>query len=632
MGLQCFLFSADQEASGKIRQVLADLNVEVESCPDAVQAVDYIAKQPVQIIVIDWDKQPEAGLLLGTARDRKASQRPLSLAIVSDDASVPKALQAGANSVLRKPISASQAADTLKTACDLLRAQRDTASHSSLPPLAPLAPPRALDQGKERTLRAGDFLQSATTAPSASFETEKDTAHSFETPSEQVDPLKNLEPVAAAVTRDKREPDPLPAPGETRGLQWYLKARGVTPPPPPHTPVQPPPANKPELVGFDQSPSFSGSAAVPKVQTPAPTPEQSAHQEKRKEAELFAYIDGGTGDESRPRLRLGKRAIAAALVLAGCAVAAAPQAPWHLQIRSLWSKGQHKVHAWLNPQPVIPVQQAPITHETFARAGDEYKLPVAEAIPDATTDPSQIQVLPVVDPTAKKPNPDATPADPNSVQVVDGSTTPSDQPQPAGQPSAQPATTSAPVQQPVTTATAPPPMSNNSPAVVPVAQPAANVPQILKSSGPAEVPSKPSPAVVKNPQPQYTAPGNIPSSLRSQMAPNSPDPVGPKMPGPGPASIEPVAVQEYAVRALIAQQTPIPYPASAKGQSGTVVVQVLIARDGSVKDAKFLQGSFVFAETATNAVREWKFKPYILNGRPVSVQTLLTLTFKPAGH
>jgi hypothetical protein len=47
------------------------------------------------------------------------------------------------------------------------------------------------------------------------------------------------------------------------------------------------------------------------------------------------------------------------------------------------------------------VPQTVTQHETFGQEGDEYKLPVAANIPDATTDPSQIRVLPVVDPTAK---------------------------------------------------------------------------------------------------------------------------------------------------------------------------------------------------------------------------------------
>jgi hypothetical protein len=48
-----------------------------------------------------------------------------------------------------------------------------------------------------------------------------------------------------------------------------------------------------------------------------------------------------------------------------------------------------------------------------------------------------------------------------------------------------------------------------------------------------------------------------------------------------------------------------------------------------VKDAKFLQGSFAFARAAIDGVKLWKFKPYSMNGRPVSVQSLFTINFKP---
>jgi protein TonB len=73
------------------------------------------------------------------------------------------------------------------------------------------------------------------------------------------------------------------------------------------------------------------------------------------------------------------------------------------------------------------------------------------------------------------------------------------------------------------------------------------------------------------------------------------------------------------------------YPEAAKAgaQRGIVVLQVLVGRDGAVQDAKFTQGSLVFARAAIDAVKQWKFKPYILNGRPVSVQSMITLIFKP---
>jgi TonB family protein len=96
------------------------------------------------------------------------------------------------------------------------------------------------------------------------------------------------------------------------------------------------------------------------------------------------------------------------------------------------------------------------------------------------------------------------------------------------------------------------------------------------------------------------------------------------------SSIEPVVLPEATVLNLLAQQpVQAEYPARANGQRGSVVLQVLIGRDGTVQDAKFLQGSLVFARSAIDTVKQWQFKPYSLNGRPVSVQSSVTLDFKP---
>ena len=650
MGLQCFLFSSDEGTAATIRQVLADLDVQAESCPEAVAAVEKISKEPFQIVIIDWDQQPEAALLLAAARERKASERPITLAIVSDDISVPTALQAGANSILRKPIFVNQIKDTLKTARDLLRSKRDPAtpaaisvSNHSAAAAAPATIPASMEPGKEKTLRAGEFLQAAPVTPGGAFVTESNSPGSFDQPAPQpVDPLKDLEPVAASVQEKQPEPDlpPPPAPGETRGLEWYLKTRGVARQSGPAAAAPAPaPSGKPELLSYDQ------------ISVPAPEPRSEVAQiqakpqrktEAKEEAELQAYIDEGSESAETAPSGFGlKRAIIVALLLASIGIAAAPQAPWHPKAKALWARGQHALHVWLNPQPVTPAQ-APLAHEDFARAGDEYKLPVAENIPDATTDPSQIKVLPVIDPTAKKPQTD--PANPDQPATTDGSAaTPADLTQvpatqaPAGQtPSVQvvenPAasTTPAPVQSapvpaPPTTST-PTPSASQAPSSV-VTTPAPTRPE---QSAPAATSVAPKPAPPRNPPTQYVATGNIPSSLKSQMASSTPDAGGNRAVESAMPSIEPVVVAEGAERALLSDQPVVPYPASAKSQQGTVILQVLIGRDGTVQDAKFLQGSLAFARPAIDGVKLWKFRPYIMNGRPVSVQTLMTLSFKPA--
>src|ERR1700692_4417427 len=125
MALRCLLFSSDEGTAEPICQVLASLGLQGEYCSDAEAAVEKVSRQIFQIVIIDWDRQPEAALVLSTACERKAAERPLTLAIVSDDLSVPKALQAGANSILRKQIVITQVTDTLTTARDLRRAKEE---------------------------------------------------------------------------------------------------------------------------------------------------------------------------------------------------------------------------------------------------------------------------------------------------------------------------------------------------------------------------------------------------------------------------------------------------------------------------------------------------------------------------
>ncbi|HEY1677922.1 MAG TPA: TonB family protein [Candidatus Sulfotelmatobacter sp.] len=645
MGLQCFLFTSDEAIAGTIRLVLAGLDVQGEFCSEAVTAAERIANQSFQIVIIDWDKQPEAGLLLTTARQRKAAERPITLAIVSDDASVPKALQAGANSILRKPIVVNQAKDTLMTARDLLRSKREPGQPAPPKQAAAAAAGESLsslranmEHGKEKTLRAGEFLQSAAPTPGGSFETEADLSASMHEPaSEPVDPLQELEPVAASVTEKKPAGAVAPPPSnpadEPRGLEWHLKNRGIIRQPlivQNSAAAAPAPASeKPELLGFEPSASQPAAGAnLESIVPPSSVNPASPGDEKegKKEAELFAYIEGDEAEkEETPKrsFRLGKGTIGIAIALALGAVAAAPQMPWHAKTQAAWGRGQRALHAWLYPQPVTPAQ-APAAHENFARAGDEYKLPAAEVIPDATTDPSQIQVLPVVDPT-KKPAADA-----NQAQQADGSAvSPTDQPQTPSNQTLEVQTSPA-AAEPV--ASEPGVAQTGAPVVV--SAPISNAPVHTDAPTPL-APAISTPVATSAPAAKTqsvrapSVPDNIPSSLKSQLAPNTPDPTGPKSPDTSLPSIEPVAVAEGAERALLIVQPTIAYPPNIKGQQGTVVLQVLIGRDGTVQDAKFLQGSLAFARAAIDGVKQWKFKPYVMNGRPVSVQSLLSLTFKP---
>ena len=53
-----------------------------------------------------------------------------------------------------------------------------------------------------------------------------------------------------------------------------------------------------------------------------------------------------------------------------------------------------------------------------------------------------------------------------------------------------------------------------------------------------------------------------------------------------------------------------------------------IDKEGSVVNLKVLSGDPVLAQAALEAVRQWRYKPYYLDGQPVEIETQITINFK----
>ncbi|MDT7816209.1 MAG: hypothetical protein QOJ42_6125 [Acidobacteriaceae bacterium] len=79
---------------------------------------------------------------------------------------------------------------------------------------------------------------------------------------------------------------------------------------------------------------------------------------------------------------------------------------------------------------------------------------------------------------------------------------------------------------------------------------------------------------------------------------------------------------------LIVQRVPA-YPESAKmsGVEGDVVMQALISKEGTVKRLHVMEGDSRLRSAAEEAVYKWRYRPYVLNGRPVEVATTVTVNF-----
>jgi len=71
------------------------------------------------------------------------------------------------------------------------------------------------------------------------------------------------------------------------------------------------------------------------------------------------------------------------------------------------------------------------------------------------------------------------------------------------------------------------------------------------------------------------------------------------------------------------------YPAIARQirLEGTVVLKAVISREGNIDQLEVASGPGLLALAAKDAVRQWKYRPYLLNGRPVEVETQITVNF-----
>jgi TonB family protein len=125
---------------------------------------------------------------------------------------------------------------------------------------------------------------------------------------------------------------------------------------------------------------------------------------------------------------------------------------------------------------------------------------------------------------------------------------------------------------------------------------------------------------------QQSIPPNAdnPSSTHQEPAPSEATPI-PRMPIEG----------DLMVKDLL-KKVPPEYPAEALAAkiSGTVVFHAILATNGSVKEVQVVSGPPQLVAAATNAVKQWKYRTFTLNGQPAEIDTTISVVFSladPAG-
>jgi protein TonB len=131
---------------------------------------------------------------------------------------------------------------------------------------------------------------------------------------------------------------------------------------------------------------------------------------------------------------------------------------------------------------------------------------------------------------------------------------------------------------------------------------------------------------------------NMPSGTVGPVGPGVPDgvlgglidaPVRPVAPV-APAVHDPIRISSGMIPPKKTRDVSPIYPpiAVAAKREGIVILEAVIAEDGSVRDVKVLRSVTLLDQAAIDAVRQWRFTPTLLSGQPVPVVMTVTVNFK----
>src|SRR6202022_678939 len=149
-----------------------------------------------------------------------------------------------------------------------------------------------------------------------------------------------------------------------------------------------------------------------------------------------------------------------------------------------------------------------------------------------------------------------------------------------------------------------------------VVRPAPTIaPPARAATSPPPIPASPTRAAAPPPAHTHTRP---------RMAARTPPIVPADSPDYGVVRISPIIME----RNLISAPPPA-YPRLARlaHVQGRVALQATISRSGSIEDVHVIDGSHLLRGAAVNAVRKWRYRPYIIGGSPVVVKTTINVDF-----
>jgi protein TonB len=568
MGYLALLFCPDEKTARTVTQVLSELEFAVESCIEPFAAVKKLMGQHFDAVVVDCDNEQNATLLFKSARNSTSNQASLAVAVVEGQAGVAKAFRIGANLVLTKPINIEQAKGTLRVARGLLRKGEPAKPAPAVPAVPPAKPVVA---------------------------------------AKPVPPLKSaapLTPPAVTVSLPAAPPEVKPAPPQA----WPAAAAASSVPA-----AKTPAANDDDLLDIGSG----APVAVPLVaEKSVKSPAASAP------APFSAGVPAAHGS--------------------GAASAAAPAREVHGASAAAASPASSPAEDDILSDE--PAKAAPSESSSYAGSAPSFTFGGAN-VPEKSSGGSKKILFGVAAAAilagaiyigftvfhGRASQPVSTPS-----QTVPAPAPVPQTPKPSG---GKPApATSAPAAAPVSAAPTTLPASQPD-AVRAKSQAANNTDTASDDDAPSPAASKPtaaplvlkggrSPALHAKPAaPDTEAPSMIGIATTGAGAP--PPNIGAAGSAPKPV-LQTLNVSQGVSQGLLTKKVQPVYPRNALAMhvEGSVELLATISKTGDISHVKVVSGDGQLAKAATDAVKQWKYKPYLLNGEPVEIQTQITINFK----
>lgn len=94
-----------------------------------------------------------------------------------------------------------------------------------------------------------------------------------------------------------------------------------------------------------------------------------------------------------------------------------------------------------------------------------------------------------------------------------------------------------------------------------------------------------------------------------------------------------IRISQGVTKGMLVHQVQPEYPTIAKSAriSGEVVLKAIVSKEGEIQDLQLVSGHPMLVKAAIEAVKQWRYRPYLLNGQPVEVETTITVIFSLVG-